>query len=103
MPPTMAGNTAPAWFAKDPYQGICPRNFAHLGRSESRNPAADRGPPRVIAATIGAMATAWCDLEGSRTGSAEASRVSAVQKATPEDLQFSRLGKCRPATQERRG
>ena len=60
-PAAIAGRTRPAWLASVPYQGIRPRSSRNFGRPEWPRPSRRRpGPPRNVAAMIGAIATACC-------------------------------------------
>ena len=47
----------PAWFAGVPYQGTRPRALANLSRSDQATQPPATGPPRAIAAMIGAIDT----------------------------------------------
>src|SRR4029079_19159727 len=82
-PAAIAGMTIPAGLAKDPYQGISPRSSRRsvVPRAATQPPTA--GPPRKIAASIGAVATPCWVPNGNLTGSAQQTSVRTIQNATP--------------------
>jgi hypothetical protein len=50
---------------------------------------ATAGPPSAIAATTGAIATAWCVPKGSLIGNADVTTVNDVQKRIPRAISNS--------------
>ena len=85
------GMTSPAWFASVPYHGMRPRSSRTSVVPITATHAATAGPPRFIAAMIGAMATA----DGYRAGRARA-RQTRSAKARPE-AEAGRSSGCRRA------
>jgi hypothetical protein len=82
-PASTVGITVAAWLYMVPYQGT--RNLSSLAsvtpRKATMAPAV--GPPKAVAARIGAIATLTTDPRGVRTGNEDAARVRIVQKARP--------------------
>ena len=72
QPADQAGRTTPAWFAAVPYQGTRPRISRTSVVPTSATMPAATGPPRAIAAMIGAIATETRLPRGIRTGRAPA-------------------------------
>ena len=84
------GERAPAWLARVPYQGMRPRSSRTSVVPMAATQPATAGPPRPSRRRSGpSRRPAACPC-GKRTGSADATSVSTVQKATPSsDLELA--------------
>jgi len=78
-----------AWLNKVPYHGTWPRASRESVVPMKPTIAAAVGPPRAIAARIGATLTDATVPRGRRTGSALATSVRTVQNARPRSRESS--------------